>query len=77
MTKIAIVEDDAAFREMLENYLHRMEQSGAGEYKFSIDCFQDGLSFLDSYRPDFQIVLMDIEMPYMDGMSRSRDCTHS
>ena len=72
MTKIAIVEDDAAFRETLQNYLHRMEQSGAGEYKFSIDCFQDGLSFLDSYRPDFQIVLMDIEMPYMDGMKAAQ-----
>lgn len=72
MIRIAIVEDDATFRETLTGYLRRMEKEGAGEYKFSIDCYQDGLSFLDSYRSDYQIVLMDIEMPYMDGMKAAQ-----
>lgn len=72
MTRIAIVEDDAAFRQTLENYLHRMEEGSGGEYKFSVDCFQDGLSFLDRYRSDYHIVLMDIEMPYMDGIKAAQ-----
>ena len=72
MIRIAIAEDDASFRATLVEYLHRIEQGSCGEVSFHIDQFGDGLSFLDAYRSDYRIVLMDIEMPYMDGMKAAQ-----
>lgn len=72
MIRIAIVEDDAAFRAVLVDYLRRIERESGGEATFLIDQFGDGLSFLDGYRSDYRIVLMDIEMPYMDGMKAAQ-----
>ena len=36
-----------------------------------IEIFKDGLVFLEKYQPVFDIVFMDIEMPYVDGMKAS------
>ena len=67
MIRIAIVEDERAYAEKLQGYL---EQYSA-EHQTELHCqvFYDGLAFLDSYHSDFDILLMDIEVPLLDGMS--------
>lgn len=37
-----------------------------------VTTFGDGLDFLEGYRPVYDIVLLDIELPYMDGLEVAR-----
>ena len=67
MIRIAIVEDDLSYSNDLRDYLHKYE-SETNE-KFEIATFSDGNEIVDSYHSQFDIILMDIEMKFMDGMS--------
>lgn len=68
--RIAIVEDDRQAAELLCKFLRRFSDEYGGEYKAVI--FSDAVSFLSEYRPNFDIVFMDIELPGMDGMEAAR-----
>ena len=66
MYRIAIVEDDRNFVEELKNYL---EQYALEEGQtFEILTFYDGAEILESYTPDYDLILLDIEMPKVNGM---------
>lgn len=67
MRRIAIVEDDAVYRKELIEYLRRLEAE-SGE-RFRVSEFTDGEDILENYKSDFDIILMDIEMRFMDGMT--------
>jgi len=67
MIKIALVEDDVNYRRELTEYLNRFAQE-SGEH-FSISAFSDGAEITECYTADYDIILMDIAMSYMDGMS--------
>lgn len=67
MIKIAIVEDDITYSTQLENYLHKYEAE-YGE-KMEISTYSDGSIIVEDYHSQFDIILMDIEMRIMDGMS--------
>lgn len=66
MIRIALVEDDAAYREELIQFLHRYEQES--KEKFHITAFTDGCEILENYTADYDVILMDIAMTYLDGM---------
>ncbi len=66
MLQIAIVEDDAGDSQRLAGFLKRYEEERQQQIRFSL--FSDGLSFISDYKPSYDIVLMDIAMPNMDGM---------
>lgn len=70
MVKVAIVEDDSKVRALFSEYINRYEAE-SGEV-ISADLFENGLDFLCAYRPDYDLVLMDIEMPVLDGMEAAR-----
>ena len=67
MIRIAIVEDDLTYSNQLEGYLHKYETE-YGE-AFEITTYTDGNLIVGDYHSQFDIILMDIEMQYMDGMS--------
>ena len=66
MYRIAIVEDDVSYRKELEDFLHRYEDEN--RTKFKIVSFSDGDEIAAGYKAEYDIILMDIEMRFMDGM---------
>ena len=64
MVRIAVVEDSEQDRRALLDCLHRYEQ----KLKFSIEEFQDGEDIVTGYSADYDLLLMDIEMTFMNGM---------
>ena len=70
MLQIAIVEDDPSERERIRECLRLMEDD---DISFAVREFETGVSFLDQYQPEYDIVLMDIEMPGIDGLKTARE----
>ena len=71
MISIAIVEDEKMYAEQLEEYLHRYEKDN-GEL-FDITVYSDGDQIVNKYKSQFDIILMDVEMKFMDGMSAAEE----
>jgi DNA-binding NarL/FixJ family response regulator len=65
-TKVAIVEDDAAFRSLLEQFLN---EAPGYQCVCSCDCAEDALKSIPRSAPD--VVLMDIHLPNLSGI----ECT--
>ena len=66
----AIVEDDPVDRSRLEKFFVKWCQEKGLAHQ--VRTFSDPVSFLDPYLADYQIVFMDIQMPYVNGMEAAR-----
>ena len=66
MISIAIVEDDKKERLRIKECLDYI--TAQEDVQLNISEFSNGLEFLGNYKPIYDIVLMDIEMPGMNGM---------
>ena len=66
MYRIAIVEDDKNFIEELKKYLEQYAQEEGQE--FEISTFYDGEEILENYVSNYDLILLDIEMPKVNGM---------
>jgi len=64
--RIAIVEDEQHYRETLEGYLLRYEKEN--NITFEVTTFTDGDEITQNFKPIFDIIFLDIEMKFMDGM---------
>ena len=71
MIKIAIVEDEVLYADQLQEYLKKYEE----EYRetFEISVFQDGDQIVHHYKAEYDVILMDVEMRFMDGMSAAEE----
>lgn len=71
MIRIAIAEDEASYRQQLQEYLDRYAQQS--RHQLVTDFFTDGDELVEIYQSQFDIVLLDIEMKYMDGMTAAQE----
>lgn len=71
MIRIAIVEDEEIYKEQLIEYLQKFEQEK--RKKIDIETFSDGDGIVENYQAQFDIILMDIQMSFMDGMSAAEE----
>ena len=67
MVKVAIVEDEDHFASQLAEYLKKYEKEHG--VSFELVRFTDGDEITERYSGDYDIILMDIQMQFMDGMT--------
>lgn len=70
MIRIAVVDDDAESVSQLKEYLLRY-QNERNEL-FHILTFSDGDEIVENYKAEYDIILLDIEMRFMDGMTAAQ-----
>ena len=70
MYHIAIVEDERTFSEQLQEFLKEYQEEK--NIKFKISVFKDGAEILEEYKQIYDIILLDIEMPEINGMETAR-----
>lgn len=71
MVNIAIVEDEAMYAKQLQEFLLQYQKEN-GEV-FNITVYSDGDQIVHKYKSQFDIILMDVEMKFMDGMSAAEE----
>lgn len=71
MVRIAIVDDDPQYVECLKAFLERYQRERGEKLKISV--FADGDEIALSYKAEYDIILMDVEMRFMDGMTAAEE----
>lgn len=67
MIRVAIVDDEAASVEQLRSFLLQYQKER--NEGMSIVSFSDGDEIVENYKAEYDIILLDIEMKFMDGMT--------
>ncbi len=70
MIRVGIVEDDATAIERMLSHLDRFQSTHAE--RFHVGAFRDGADVIADYRPDWDVLLLDVQMPRVDGMTAAR-----
>ena len=67
MIRIAVVEDEELYAEQLQNYISKYAEERKKQIK--VTWFQDGEDIVSGYKGEYDIILLDIQMRFMDGMT--------
>lgn len=70
MYRIAVVDDDREFSTKLREYLEQYAKEN--DETFEIEVFYDGAEILKDYTPRYELILLDIEMPVVNGMEAAQ-----
>lgn len=71
MIRIAIVEDEDDYVSQLTDYLKKYEKT-IGE-DLNVTIYRDGDGIIEKYKPQYDIILMDIHMKFVDGMTAAEE----
>ncbi len=71
MINLAIVEDEDGYAAQLTQFIDRYQKESGNSFR--ITRFRDGDEIVNGYKGQFEIILMDIEMKLMDGMSAAEE----
>ena len=75
MVKIAIVEDNENDIRVMLEYINKYNADADAEISF--DVYTDGAMFVETRNKSYDIIIMDIEMPLLDGMSAAEEIRKS
>lgn len=67
MIRIAIVEDEADFARQMEDYAARYQRERGESLRVTV--YTDGTELVERYNGDCDIIFMDVQMEYLDGMT--------
>lgn len=68
--RLVIVEDDERDLRCILEHIDRYRDETGTDIETTV--FRSGLDILDEYRPIYDIIFMDIEMPHLDGMNTAK-----
>ena len=66
MIKIAIVEDNSEEMQTMRSYVDRCSKEQ--NFTCTIDLYTDGDEIVESMRAGYDLIILDIELPLMNGM---------
>lgn len=75
MIRVAIVEDEENYISVLKDYLEQYKQESGEQIEITV--YHDGDEIAAFYRAQFDIILMDIEMKFIDGMTAAEEIRKS
>ena len=67
MINVCIVEDELEQAAQLKNYINKFSE--ANDHQVNITYLPDGIDLVDEYKSQYDIILLDIQMKHLDGMS--------
>lgn len=73
--QIAIIEDNVSSSNELKEMLIRYSKEN--DISFSTHQYNDGLSFINDFKAQYDVIFLDIEMPYMNGMEAAKKVRQS
>ena len=75
MVRIGIVEDDELYIAKIQQYLSDFARDTGETFRTRV--FRDGQQLVFDYQPDYDILLMDVEMPKMNGIDAAKEVRKS
>src|SRR5512138_2285751 len=70
MIQIAVVEDEPKEQELISSYLRQFSIEHQLEIK--ITTFSDGIGIISPYQGDYDVIMLDIQMRFMDGLTAAQ-----
>ena len=70
MIRVAIVEDDEKTLNELYGLCSRYFTES--DQKFTVNLFKSGIDFVSAFKDNYEIVLLDIDMPLMNGLDTAK-----
>ncbi len=70
MIRVAIVDDEASFSQVLEHFCDSYQREHGEEISATV--YDNPITFLEKYKADADVIFMDILMPQMNGMDCAR-----
>lgn len=66
MYRIALVDDEKIFTDQIEEYIRQYQAENPAEFHVSV--FHSSTEFIAGFKKEYDLILLDVEMPELNGM---------